>query len=772
MFSPKRLLRAALLTLFFTLALLTRAEDAFQKALGSPEEMTISADDVGHDVTTGMARAKGNVRIIYGKLTLTANEASINRESMDFTAVGNVIITLADNGGTWRAPAIKGNLQSRAFTFGPYRLDSPVWHSAGDKGDNDKDGNATLTHAWLSTCDLENPHYRLSASSVTYRNDKTFTARNVLFKLGPVPIFYFPILWGNTDGNSGFILRPGYSGKKGAYLRIGRTWKNGDEITTRVYTDLMSKRGVGLGIENSIDSDIRKVESLAYGLLDSDSPETEHGYNRRFRSTDERFRLQTSYCEQLAETIMLRANVDLLSDIDFLEDWFKRDFRQLGQPKSFLDLAYEGDTISAGILVRPRLNDFYTVAETLPELRLDVPRLNIDGLPIQYESHSKLGYYSMKWRNFDRKRNELIPDELYDDQLYDDPDNYQTWRAHTQHFLYLPIHIGDAAVFTPRAGAALTYYSRSSKQKVTRDNLADIFDADNPDDPFSVAPVVNYDAHGGEVTRAAFEFGAELKTRAFSDWANWESEYLDIHGVRHVIEPYANYTFSPDPSHNRDYLYYFDDIDRLQQQHFIRLGIDQRLITKRNYSRKPFIRLQSYVDFHFDRDSDTNKHPADLGNRIDFYPRDYLNVWTALVHDIGAGDIQRAESGFRFGHEDKLNLSLRYIYRNEHISRSTYSLGTSLVDFTGESGYLKKRFESADVFVADLFIPINPLTSIQISAEYDFEQNKLSEHKYFLKRQLHCWIMGLGFGWDNDEFEALIMFQLTAFPKIKLDLNM
>ena len=32
--------------------------------------------------------------------------------------------------------------------------------------------------------------------------------------------------------------------------------------------------------------------------------------------------------------------------------------------------------------------------------------------------------------------------------------------------------------------------------------------------------------------------------------------------------------------------------------------------------------------------------------------------------------------------------------------------------------------------------------------------------------------MAFGVGWDNNDFEMMLMFQLVAFPKIKLDLNM
>ena len=117
-------------------------------------------------------------------------------------------------------------------------------------------------------------------------------------------------------------------------------------------------------------------------------------------------------------------------------------------------------------------------------------------------------------------------------------------------------------------------------------------------------------------------------------------------------------------------------------------------------------------------------------------------------------------------------MSLRYVYRNDHLSRSVYSMGSTLVDLTGESSYLKKYYETADTLQLDMFIPIDSKTSFEVSAEYDFEESTLSEHRYLLNRQLHCWIMTLGVGWDNGDFEAVVMFRLTAFPKVKIDLNL
>ena len=45
------------------------------------------------------------------------------------------------------------------------------------------------------------------------------------------------------------------------------------------------------------------------------------------------------------------------------------------------------------------------------------------------------------------------------------------------------------------------------------------------------------------------------------------------------------------------------------------------------------------------------------------------------------------------------------------------------------------------------------------------------EHTYTLTRQLHCWTFVGGFGWDYNDFEIMLMLRLTAFPNVKLGVN-
>ena len=105
--------------------------------VGNSDELSITADHMEADVEKGVAHAKGKVKIRYGLLTVKANEASLNQDTKDFSAKGDVVVSL-DDGTAWAAQVVKGNLATNELSFGEYGFDGKVWHSGGSAGSNDK----------------------------------------------------------------------------------------------------------------------------------------------------------------------------------------------------------------------------------------------------------------------------------------------------------------------------------------------------------------------------------------------------------------------------------------------------------------------------------------------------------------------------------------------------------------------------------------------------------------------------------------------------------
>jgi len=726
----------------------------------------VTANDYNFSPETGLAHGEGNVRVRYQDVALDADVVDVNFKTRDVSAKGHVLLKRGPY--EWRGQEVSGNVGSKQFAFGTFDVKTGVWYGKGESGVHNSDGTARVERVRLTSCDLPEPHYSIQARRVLHYADGKFRAYHTVYRVGKVPIFYWPVLFGDTNPGQGSItIRPGYSSDWGAFLLLSRTWQVSKEVETTVHVDLRSKNGIALGNETEIRKTYSKTDVTVYGMHDSDTPETTDGYNRRFNAQDWRGRAAVYHQQELDRQLTLRANVDYLSDIDMLEDWFKSEYEHNPQPSTFANAVYDAQRYSLSLGARPRLNDFYTVVEDLPELRLEMPRQTVsDCFPLLYQSTTTAGYYQMDWREFDLDR--AFP--------LTDPEDYDSMRFDTLHMVYLPFTVAQNLQVVPRAGVRLTHYSDSSETAMGPADIDALFAVDDPDDPRNETEILrNYDDEGGSLTRLAGEFGVEASTKFHRVWPNVTNETLNVDGLRHIVKPYVNYTFAPDPTEDREHIYFFDEVDRLTEQNFVRVGTDQRFQTRRHRQIYTLARVQSYADFHFtdenSNDQDYSDGFGDLGNKIEFTPTDALKTWMSLVADLDEMDVRRAETGVRVGRKDGIRFSLAYIYRDNYYPRSAYSMGSSLLDLTGEHGYLTREELETQTAVGEVTFPINEKTSGRIRLEYDVEEADLARQIYEIIRDLHCWMGSLALSEDNGDVRIMVMMYLKAYPSTKLDVG-
>ncbi len=724
------------------------------------ERLDVQADDVVVHPETGQLIGEGNVRIRHAGLKLEADRVELDRNTGEVAARGNVVF--GHEGYEWQGDAITGNFQTKEFSFGEYRAVIGVWHVHGGTGAHHQDGSAELTDVQLTTCDrTERPHYSISARRVVYHADGRFKATNACYRIGRVPVFYLPVIYGDTDAATGNIeIKPGYDSDWGPYVLLAREWRLADSTRTKFMLDLRSKNGVALGNRTRLEGERYSTDILVYGMEDHDPPETTPDHNRRFRVEDDRYRIRALHSQALTDDLSLRLRVDAMNDVDMLEDWFRRDYRHERQARSFADLTYEKERYAVSLRARPRLNDFYSVSEVLPELRLELPRQPLDMVGLYYQGGTRAGRYDMKWRDFDEARpNNLAP-----------PHDYDSWRIDSLHMLYRPFSVGGMFEVVPRAGLRLTYYEKSSDRALEPDDLYNLMEADDSDDPYSRTAVINYDDDGGARLRFAGEIGLEARTKLLRVWPDAKQPRLGIDGLRHVVVPYANYTYAPKPSEEREYLYFFDPVDRLLEQHFVRLGVDQRLQTRRSGKIHTLARLSTYADLHFAKERDYH-HMGNVGARAELRPHRALELWSAQVGDLGASQLNRSEVGVALGDRERYRLLLSYLYRRRYEARATYSMGSSLDDFAGESTLLARRFEKSHYATVGLEYVFNPRLAGQVRFEYDIEESDLVRQLYELTRDLHCWVGALRIEEVSDDLRVMLLFYLKAFPKVRFDTN-
>ncbi|MFW6414548.1 MAG: LPS-assembly protein LptD, partial [Verrucomicrobiota bacterium] len=748
---------------------------AVQPVALADSDINIEADRYDFDQESGWAQAEENVVISYRGMVLEADQARLNMQTKDVEASGDVYLyTLegpdapdVDREVFWHGEEITGNFEDKIFKTDEHKIISGEWYGRGGEMRQDADENIIFHNVTLSTCEYvidEHEHYSLNAGKVVHTPDGKLKAYHTWYKVGPVPVFYWPYVQWDTDKDTGNIrLEPGHSSDWGAYLLTSRRWKLSDKTDTTMKLDYRSKRGFGIGNLTRRKTKNSRSEFLAYGLNDDEPPQTSPDYNRRFDIEDQPYRIAFSHFRQLTDKLSLRLNVDKLSDIDMLEEWFEDEYEDYRQPRSFIDLRYDSERYTASLQARARLNDFYTTVERLPELRVEMPRQPVFDLGnLHYEGNLSLANLKMRWRDFDKPRAGSLQ--------Y--PEDYDALRLDSLNMFYTPFTLADKLTLTPRAGFRLTYYGDSTERPIYTDDIITMFQVDDPDLVSSNAAVTSYDSRGGSKTRLAAELGLEASTKFYRVWDDFKSDFWRIDGLRHVTQPYINYTYIPDPSEDRESLYYFDRVDRITEQNFIRAGLSQRLQTRHPSQDRihELVSLDTYADFHVDDDGGKGADKFDaLTSDVEINPKQNLSFDGSLIVNLDDGEINRGEIGTTVGKRDILQVGLSYLYRRDYQSYFLDSMGSTLTDYAGETldaldfdktHYSNLRFD----------FPIGSKMRGHARYEYDFDENELSRQVYQISRDLHCWVGALRVAHDNRRRDAdttiSLVFYLKAFPDV------
>ena len=358
----------------------------------------------------------------------------------------------------------------------------------------------------------------------------------------------------------------------------------------------------------------------------------------------------------------------------------------------------------------------------------------------------------MKWREFDRPRTEgnMV-----------DPKNYQSTRFDMVNMFYYNLKLKNLSII-PRAGVRLTYYDRTSKQKVTSKDVKALCAVSAPEGN-SNATVVNYDAQGGGKIRFIGEIGVESTAKISRSWLNVRNAYWRLDGLRHVIEPYMNYTYIPDPSVDRDHLYFFDEIDRIEKQNFVRVGIRNRLQTRRgdygNEQIYSWFSMENYWDYHFEANGDLG-HVGDFATKIYFNPSEKVSFLTFFSVDASGNDrIEKTETeggnsnGLGMDWLNKwevmanykpiedINIFMSYVLQNPYTTHSVYSMGSNFTEIQG-GGVFDQEYTSLVQNIRFGFgLPLMPDRTLRAEYEffYDFQAGYLRQQQLRIIKKLHCW---------------------------------
>ena len=775
--------------------------------------MEIFADRIVIDIETRDFEATGDVRIYrwengsgavslerVAQLEQDAN-VMVRNVTTSLSILGertyNVDISCKTDQIT--ADRVVGNLSTSYFEFVNPRITYTTFVCKAASGVRTPDGVITLKDAEISSCkylESDNAHYAIAASEIKLTpheanfydlkyadfdpGDRSILLVNGVVKVYDIPILWLPVFFKPKDENPGIAgMQFGKSTHLGFYVNFYKQFVISEDynLSFKLHADVYEKRGFGYGVSGRMLTAESRTDFMVYSIYDRDPYESDDYDDFRVRVPHGRYSFQLSNVTHLTPRLDFRGSFDLQSDPYFKKDFFESIYEQDPQPATFAALEQQFDRFTVSAYSRFRVNDFFTTVEKLPEVRLDIPRQEIFNTGIYYQGDVDAAYMRMKWIDFDGTK----PPKRYS-KLRD----YDTFRFDTTHFLYYPV-ANRYFTFVPRAGLRLTAYSHTSKTKVGEDDLKAMFKAAEPQSTGRYT-FKNYDSKGGSKLRLAVELGFELSTKIHRTWQDVSSSFWRIDGLRHIIQPYVNYTFIPKPTLDRKRIYFFDDVDRITKQNFFRFGVINRLQTRDNGAIRNLLYMENYWDIHMEKEEGKSA-VGNIGTLLSWQIFKGLSLNTEFLIDI-SGDGEIADTrrhGRNVGKTglalDWLNFwninltyepapdwkfSIGYNYVRPYDMHSAYSMGSTLTQINSASYFEQYNDETDEEFYFRFNMPLTPdhRTLGAFNFSYDIPAGSIDEVGLMIIRQFHCWQLVATVGFDREyndrQWEWEIEYSVSA----------
>ena len=328
--------------------------------------------------------------------------------------------------------------------------------------------------------DIQTPMMDLTGQPLIDRNGQPQTEHNFLARsknnfvyAGGVPIFYWPAITTNLQKPSYYVDRLQIRNDSvfgtqvlldlDMFQLLNREAWDGTDWT--VSLDGLTERGFGTGTHMEYDRfGIFGLSGNTTGMLDSwvirEQGVDNLGADRRglIPEEDLRGRIFWQHRQELLSGLLLQAEVGLISDRNFLEQYYEREWDEWKDQSTRLELKRYNGNRSFSLSGAVRLNDFFTETEWLP--RFDHYWLGQSLFQrLTWFGHTHAGFARLKTAS-----SPLDPTDLakFQPLAWETPTN--TFRVATRHELDLPLEWGPMKV-VPFALGEVAYWSNDVDQE-------------------------------------------------------------------------------------------------------------------------------------------------------------------------------------------------------------------------------------------------------------------------------------------------------------------
>ncbi len=688
----------------------------------------LEADEINYDKSFDEYSARGNVLIYKGNIKLLADFVRFDHKNLKAYAEGDVILTNGEDilSGTSMEMDLENQIGSveNGYLF----LKENNFHLTGNLIKKVGEKTYAIDEASLTTCDGENPDWRITGKNVKIKDDGEGTAWHATMWAKKIPVMYSPYFYypARKKRQTGFLLpEGGISDRWGTYYTQPFFWAIDESSDATLYGQYMYKRGLRPGMEYRYYLDDWSKGTWMIDYLDDQKIDDGIGDSSKkwgfedgdadiLRKNKDRYWLRGSHNQRMPWGVRAKLDVDLVSDQDytrefqkgymgwnkskkFFEDVFKRDLDDFNEPIRTNRLNFNKFWPLYSLNVQLRYDLDSTIRNThnpdvtlqqLPIIEFDGVKQRISTSPFFYNLNSQYVYY---WSR-DGKRSQRID-------------------AHPR--LYLPFQLRPFINIEPSVGVRGTLWRPDKKEF-------------GPDDKKFYH-------------RELYDTRLDLFSEIYSVF---HTESKTIEFIKHTIRPRITHDFIPDVDQGD--LPNFDAIDRIDNVNLLTYSLTNVLTSKTRkkgsfdishridnatasiidsaseYSYNDFLRfeLEQSYDINEAKEKDPNRPFSPISARLDLIPGNYISV------DADA---------------------LWSVYDMKFLS---HNIATNLWDLRGDRLAVEYRYtrDSDDIGLnpvqslsADLRVKVTDRLSLSADYEYNFLDNTRVQTGIGMNYRTQCW---------------------------------
>ncbi len=687
--------------LVFSLFLLSYFSLAYAETPAPKEPIVVNGDRVEYFHEKKEVIGIGNISIIYKDVVLTCDKITVHLDTREAVAEGDVKVT--QKGAYFTGEKISYNFDTRKGTVIKGYINAKPFY--GKSEEIEKKANKDEFHlerGYVTTCDLERPHYRVQSRQVKiYLNDKV-VAKHILFFVGNVPVLYIPYYVQPLDQKkTNIIIIPGESSDWGYYALVSYRYYFNDDNRGDLLLDYRTKKGLAEGLNHYYHTKAAGDGTFKFYY----THENDSLAYQKTGDTKSRYRYQARHKWDIKDADTVAAvEFNKLSDRDVIKDYFYNEYQELGEPDNYISFITTKRDYTTEFLMRKRFDNFFTVVERLPEYKINILNYKIKDTLLYYTA-SASGVYLNK--TFDNSN--MYPGQKDLDIIRFDAYNQLSYAAR----LFRSLSV------TPYAGVRETYYSRNRWGDTNQ-------------------------------IRTIFKGGVDNSIKFYRIY-DVESNLLglDIRNLRHIVTPTANYYYTHQPTISPDNLSQFDSIDALDTENGVKLALENRLQTKRMQGdeMKPvdLATLIVSTDYMFRLEKNNVNLKSDKFKSVDFQleliPYSWAYILSKMSINTKKSMMETASLDLVANGEDRWSIATSFRY--EDVETGTNHLLT-----------------------LDGTYKINDKWKIRAYERLNTSKGAFEEQEYTIYRDLHCWIAELIYNIKDLKNQTFwLVFKLKAFPE-------